>query len=90
MHTSEGKIRQYALLDAGVFIGALLKGDPRHQEARLLVERARHGELTACTTAGIQRVYTYDTDDWQLFEVDGLKVVGPESVLARSNSASER
>ncbi len=53
MHTSEGKIRQYVLLDAGVFIGALLKGDPRHQEARLLVERARHGELTACTTAGI-------------------------------------
>lgn len=53
MHTSEGKKRQYVLLDAGVFIGALLKGDPRHQEARLLVEQARRGELAACTTAGI-------------------------------------
>ena len=42
-----------ALLDAGVFIGALLKGDPRHQEARLLVERARREELLACTTPGI-------------------------------------
>jgi len=53
MHTSEGKIHQYVLLDAGVFIGALLKGDSRHQEARLLVERARRGELAACTTTGI-------------------------------------
>ena len=34
------ELPQYALLDAGVFIGALLKGDPRHQEARALVERA--------------------------------------------------
>ncbi len=48
-----GNVSQSVLLDAGVFIGALLKGDPRHQEARLLVERARRGELFACTTAGI-------------------------------------
>ena len=41
------------LIDAGMFIGALLKGDPRHSEARTLVERARRGELAACTTAGI-------------------------------------
>jgi predicted nucleic acid-binding protein len=167
MHTNEEKARQYVLLDAGVFVGALLKGDPRHQEARLLVERARRGELAACTTAGIlsevygaltwekaqprhppaqaanavrllveppsaldvleeslevilralelaanhnltarrvhdarhaaaaltagiQRVYTYDVDDWRLFEANGLKVVGPESVLLRSKSARER
>jgi predicted nucleic acid-binding protein len=159
MHTSEEKIGQYVLLDAGVFVGALLKGDPRHQEARLLVERARRGELIACTTAGILsevygaltwekaqprhppaeaayavrllveppsaldvleenlrvillalqlaakhnltarhaaaaltagKVHTYDVDDWHLFEEDGLQVVGPESVLARSKSVSER
>lgn len=42
-----------ALIDAGVFIGALLRGDPRHGEARELVEKARRGELLACTTAGI-------------------------------------
>lgn len=165
--TSEREIRLCVLLDAGVFIGALLKGDPRHQEARLLVERARSGELAACTTAGIlsevygaltwekaqprhpaaqaanavrllveppsaidvleenlevilralelatnhnltarrvydarhaaaalaagvQGVYTYDVDDWRLFEVDGLRVVGPESMLARSKNTSER
>lgn len=41
------------LIDAGVFIGALLKGDLRHAEARPLVEQARRGELAACTTAAI-------------------------------------
>ncbi len=152
------ELPQYALLDAGVFIGALLKGDSRHQEARALVERARRAELLACTTAGIlsevygaltwekaqpphspvqaadavsllieipsaikvieedrkvifrtlelaanhkltarrvhdarhaaaalvagvREVYTYDVSDWEMFEADGLKIVGPESVL---------
>lgn len=41
------------LIDAGVFIGALLAGDSRHGEARPLVERARRGEILTCTTAGI-------------------------------------
>jgi predicted nucleic acid-binding protein len=36
-----------------MFIGALLTGDPRHAEARPLVEAARRGELSACTTTGI-------------------------------------
>jgi len=44
---------QCALFDAGLFIAALLKGDPRHAEARPLVEQARRGELLACTTASI-------------------------------------
>jgi len=41
------------LIDAGVFIGALLTGDPRHAEARPLVEQARQGTLSACTTTSI-------------------------------------
>lgn len=41
------------LLDAGLFIGALLKGDARHQEARTIIEAARQGELTTCTTTSI-------------------------------------
>lgn len=41
------------LLDAGVLIGALLRGDPRHREARQVVERARRGDLQACVTASI-------------------------------------
>jgi predicted nucleic acid-binding protein len=47
------KSPQLVLLDAGVFIGALLKGDPRHAEARPLVESARREEFRACTTVGI-------------------------------------
>jgi predicted nucleic acid-binding protein len=39
--------------DAGLFIAALLTGDPRHAEARSLVERARHGEISVCTTPSI-------------------------------------
>ena len=40
-------------LDAGLFIGALLAGDPRHAEARGIVEAARRGELAACTSVGV-------------------------------------
>jgi predicted nucleic acid-binding protein len=41
------------LFDAGLFVGALLRGDRRHAEARALVEAARRGDIHACTTAGI-------------------------------------
>ncbi len=41
------------LLDAGLFIGALMRDDDRHSEARPLVEAARSGDLPACTTTGI-------------------------------------
>ncbi len=32
-------------LDAGIFIGAILLGDPRHSEAYPLVEAARRGDF---------------------------------------------
>jgi predicted nucleic acid-binding protein len=55
---------EYVLFDAGVFIGALLTGDPRHAEARPLVEAARRGDMLACTTTGIlSEVYAALT--WQ-------------------------
>lgn len=41
------------LFDAGIFIGAILLDDPRHQEAYAIVEKARQGEILACTTVGI-------------------------------------
>ena len=41
------------LFDAGVLIGALLKGDPRYAESRPLVEAARSGDFAACVTTGI-------------------------------------
>lgn len=36
-----------------MFIGALLKGDARHTEARPVVIQARQGIVRACTTVGI-------------------------------------
>jgi predicted nucleic acid-binding protein len=56
--------KEYVLFDAGIFIGALLRGDSRHAEARPLVEAARRGDLLACTTTGIlSEVYAALT--WQ-------------------------
>ncbi|MGH7964361.1 MAG: type II toxin-antitoxin system VapC family toxin [Candidatus Binatia bacterium] len=146
------------LIDAGVFIGALLKGDPRHAEARAVVERARRGEVVSYTTASILSevygaltwekaeprhhpaeaaqavrllveppsaiivldeslgvalkalelavkhrltarrihdarhaaaalsveivsVYTYDVDDWRVFESDSLHIIGPPTTI---------
>lgn len=41
-----------------------MRGDPRHEEARPLVEAARSGDLPACTTTGIlSEVYAALT--WQ-------------------------
>jgi predicted nucleic acid-binding protein len=151
---------EYALFDAGIFIGALLAGDSRHAEARPLVEAARRGDMLACTTtgilsevyaaltwqqaqpphdpeqaaeavrllveppsaimilpdsretalrmlelaakrklrarrihdarhaaaaivAGITSVYTYDAEDWESFESDGLRIAGPTTVVLR-------
>jgi predicted nucleic acid-binding protein len=51
--TESGQTPERVLINAGVFIGALLKGDLRYAEARPLVEQARRGELAACTTAAI-------------------------------------
>ena len=52
------------------------------------IHDARHA--AAALAVGIQEVYTYDVDDWHLFETDGLKVAGPESALVRSEDASGR
>jgi predicted nucleic acid-binding protein len=41
------------LLDAGLFIGALLKNDPRHGEALPVVDAARSGRFPGVTTVGI-------------------------------------
>jgi predicted nucleic acid-binding protein len=159
--------RALALIDAGVFIGALLREDVRHTEARSVVEQARQGNLPACTTTGIlsevygaltwekaeprhapaeaaeavrllveppsaivvltdgvevtlrtltlaaqhqltarrvhdarhaatalvggvMTVYTYDIEDWQIFEADGLRIVGPPSTIARLAQQAHR
>jgi predicted nucleic acid-binding protein len=50
--------------DAGMFIGALLRDDPRHAEARPIVKAAYYGELPACTSTGIlSEVYVHLTNE---------------------------
>lgn len=41
------------LFDAGLFVGALLRGYARHKESYELVEAARKGDIAACTTTSI-------------------------------------
>lgn len=52
------------LLDAGMLIGALVTTDPRHGEARPLVEQARAGALRACTTPSVLSE-VYATLTWE-------------------------
>ncbi|RLC91092.1 MAG: hypothetical protein DRI79_03810 [Chloroflexi bacterium] len=52
------------------------------------VHDARHA--AAALVAGVRKVYTYDVGDWQMFDADGLRVVGPESILAHSKGIGGR
>lgn len=52
-----------------------------HQLKARRVHDARHA--AAALVAGISSVYTYDFDDWRVFSGDGLRVVGPQSVVTR-------
>jgi predicted nucleic acid-binding protein len=45
------------------------------------VHDARHA--AAAIVAGIRAVFTYDVEDWESFEGDGLSIVGPPTTLAR-------
>ena len=45
--------KDLTFFDAGLFIGALLKGDTRHAEARPIVESARYGDIAVCTSVGV-------------------------------------
>jgi predicted nucleic acid-binding protein len=76
------------LFDAGLFIGALLKDDPRHSEARAVVEQARRGKLSVCTTAGILGE-VYGALTWEKAEPPHAPMEAAESIrlLVESPSA---
>ena len=71
--------QESVLMDAGVFIGALT--------ARR-VHDARHA--ATALVAGITSVYTYDIEDRQVFEADGLHIVGPPTTMARMAHRAHR
>jgi predicted nucleic acid-binding protein len=53
----------------------------KHQLTARHIHDARHA-ATALVN-GIAPVYTYDIDDWQIFDADGLRITGPPTTLAR-------
>jgi cell division septal protein FtsQ len=50
-----------------------------HLTARRIHD-ARHA-VTALM-AGVRQVYTYDVNDWRIFQDDGIVVTGPESQVS--------
>jgi predicted nucleic acid-binding protein len=52
-----------------------------HQLRARRVHDARHA--AAAIVAGITSVFTYDVNDWESFESEGLTITGPATTLAR-------
>lgn len=59
----------------------MLKLAASHQLRARRVHDARHA--AAAIVAGIKSVFTYDANDWEAFEGDGLSIAGPLTTLAR-------
>jgi predicted nucleic acid-binding protein len=60
----------------------------KYQLTARRVHDARHAATTLI--AGITSVYTYDIEDWQVFEADGLHIVGPPTTMARMVQRARR
>lgn len=59
----------------------MLKLAASHQLRARRVHDARHA--AAAIVAGVKSVFTYDANDWESFEGDGLSIAGPLTTLAR-------
>lgn len=59
----------------------MLELSAKHQLRARRVHDARHA--AAALVAGITSVFTYDAEDWESFEGDGLSIAGPATTLAR-------
>ena len=53
----------------------------QHQLTARRVHDARHA--ATALVAGIEAVYTYDAEDWEIFAAHGLLIAGPPSTLAK-------
>jgi predicted nucleic acid-binding protein len=63
-------------LDAGL---KMLELAANHNLTARRVHDARHA--ATALVAGIRQVYTYDIEDWQVFQSNGIAISGPPSVL---------
>jgi len=65
--------------DAGLFVAALCEQDDRHEEARPLVEAARGGTISVCTTASVlsevYAVLTWERTQSRLDPAEAARVV---------------
>ena len=59
----------------------MLELSEKHRLRARRVHDARHA--AAAIIAGITTVYTYDSEDWESFEDDGLSIAGPSTTLVR-------
>ena len=57
----------------------MLELSEKHRLRARRVHDARHA--AAAIIAGVTSVYTYDAEDWESFEDDGLSIVGPTTTL---------
>jgi predicted nucleic acid-binding protein len=69
------------LLDSQEAALRMLELAAKHQLRARRVHDARHA--AAALLAGITSVFTYDAEDWESFEEDGLSIDGPAATLAR-------
>jgi hypothetical protein len=53
----------------------------RYQLTGRRVHDARHA--AAALVASVYEIFTYDLEDWQVFEPEGLRIVGPPSTVNR-------
>lgn len=51
-----------------------------HQLTARRVHDARHA--ATAWVAGVNQIYTYDIEDWRVFEPHGIVILGPQSVLS--------
>jgi predicted nucleic acid-binding protein len=63
---------------------ALMLAAVHHLTARRIHD-ARH--TAAALLSSVRSVYTYDAEDWEVFEPDGLHIAGPMSTLAQLRGA---
>jgi predicted nucleic acid-binding protein len=69
-------------------LSGVVRADDGERRAKryALTGRRVHDARHAATAleAGVQGVFTYDVEDWRVFEPEGIVLAGPPSVLAAS------
>ena len=72
------------VLETGVEAGEkMLELAANYRLTARRIHDARHA--ATALVAGVRQVYTYDVDDWRVFQPDGIVVIDPKSRTSRSD-----